>query len=461
MQEVCSMKGPFTLGLDIGIASVGWGIIDQDQNIIDAGVRLFPEADKSFNESRRSYRGTRRLLRRRQHRLERVYQLLEAYGVWKKTDKIDYTKYKETPYHLRIKGLKKALTNEELTIALTHLAKRRGIHNLEVTDDEKTSNNELSTYDQIKNNKKLLKNKYVCQIQVERLENEGEVRGHKNRFQTADYVQEANKILETQQLYNDKITKDFIKSYIELLENRREYYEGPGHGSEYGWGQDIKKWYENMMGKCSYFPDELRAVKGSYSAQLFNLLNDLNNLTLNREENTKLTRDEKADVVEKLFKKNKSVTLKRMAKELGMEEHDIKGFRVDTKGKPIFTPLAIYHDMKKITSKPSILESINTLDEIAEIVTIYQSKEDIKQELINMDLPLNEEEIDQIGNIDNYNGTHSLSLKMIQLLLPDLWQTSKNQMQLITEHGFKPKDTDYKNKKISLTVKLMTIYYHR
>ncbi|WP_053216997.1 type II CRISPR RNA-guided endonuclease Cas9 [Virgibacillus senegalensis] len=440
------MNKRFVLGLDIGIGSVGWGIIDQNQNILDAGVRLFPEADKSFNESRRSYRGTRRLLRRRRHRTDRVVFLLDEYQIWKKEKNIDYKKYKVTPYHLRMKGLREALTDEELAIALLHLAKRRGIHNLEVSDDEKTSNNELSTYDQVKKNKKLLEDKYVCEIQVERLNKEGQIRGHQNRFQTQDYVKEAKRLLETQSSHNPHITIDFIEKYKELLQNRREYYEGPGFGSEYGWDQDIKKWYENMMGRCSYFPDQLRAVKESHSAQLFNLLNDLNNLTVNREENIKLLPEEKQRIVDSLFMKNKSVSLKKIAKELGVNEHDIKRYRVDTKGRPLFTALTTYHDIKKATNKPAVLESVEAIDEIAETLTIYQSKKDIEQELKKSSLPLNEEEIDHLSNL-SYSGTHSLSLKMINLILPDLWQTSKNQMQLITELGYKPKDIDYSNRK--------------
>ncbi|SDK46822.1 type II CRISPR RNA-guided endonuclease Cas9 [Sediminibacillus albus] len=434
------------LGLDIGIGSVGWGVIDQNQNIIDAGVRLFPEADKSFNESRRSYRGTRRLLRRRQHRIDRLYQLLDEYQIWKIVDSADYQKYNVTPYHLRLKGLKEALTDEELTIALIHLAKRRGIHNLDIADEEKTSSNELSTYDQVKKNNKLLKDKYVCEIQVERLNKEGQIRGHQNRFQTSDYIKEATRILDTQSSHNPKITNDFVERYIELLQNRREYYEGPGFGSEYGWEQDIKKWYENIMGTCSYYPDELRAVRESYSAQLFNLLNDLNNLTLNREENIKITLNEKQCIVDNIFKKSKSVSLKRIAKELGVNEHDIKGFRVDTRGKPLFTSLTTYHEIKKATNKPVVLNSAGAIDEIAEILTIYQSKKDIKQELENSNIPLNEEELDHLSNL-SYSGTHSLSLKMINKILPDLWQTTKNQMQLITELGYKPKDVDYENRK--------------
>ena len=49
------------LGIDQGITSVGWGIIDTDTNqIVDAGVRLFGEADKKNNEGRRGFRSGRK-----------------------------------------------------------------------------------------------------------------------------------------------------------------------------------------------------------------------------------------------------------------------------------------------------------------------------------------------------------------------------------------------------------------
>lgn len=67
------MSNSYILGLDIGITSVGYGIIDYEtRDVIDAGVRLFKEAEVENNEGRRSKRGARRLKRRRRHRLQRV-----------------------------------------------------------------------------------------------------------------------------------------------------------------------------------------------------------------------------------------------------------------------------------------------------------------------------------------------------------------------------------------------------
>ena len=76
------MKKNYILGLDIGITSVGYGVIDyKTRDVIDAGVRLFKEANVENNEGRRSKRSTRRLKRRRRHRLQRVKKLLFDYNL--------------------------------------------------------------------------------------------------------------------------------------------------------------------------------------------------------------------------------------------------------------------------------------------------------------------------------------------------------------------------------------------
>ncbi len=50
------------LGLDLGVSSVGFGIIQEDSyEIIDYGVRLFEEGTAEKNLKRRTMRGARRL----------------------------------------------------------------------------------------------------------------------------------------------------------------------------------------------------------------------------------------------------------------------------------------------------------------------------------------------------------------------------------------------------------------
>lgn len=347
------------------------------------------------------------------------------------------------PYEARVKGLSEKLSDEEFSAALLHLAKRRGVHN--VNDVEEDTGNELSTKEQIARNNKALEDKYVAELQLERLKEQGEVRGAANRFKTSDYIKEAKQLLKTQSNHH-KIDETFIETYISLLETRRTYYEGPGEGSPFGW-KDIKEWYEMLMGHCTYFPEELRSVKYAYNADLYNALNDLNNLVIARDENEKLEYYEKFQIIENVFKQKKKPTLKQIAKEILVNEEDIKGYRVTSTGKPEFTNFKIYHDIKGITSRKEILENADLLNQIAEILTIYQSAEDIQEELAELEPKLTQEEIEQISNLTGYTGTHRLSLKAINLILDELWNTSDNQMTIFNRLKLVPKKVDLSQQK--------------
>ena len=81
----------YRIGLDIGIASVGWAVLENNSHdepfrIIDMGVRIFdtaeqPKTGASLAAPRREARSARRRLRRRGHRLERIKKLFEAEGL--------------------------------------------------------------------------------------------------------------------------------------------------------------------------------------------------------------------------------------------------------------------------------------------------------------------------------------------------------------------------------------------
>ena len=102
----------FSLGLDLGVGSVGYGLIDnEDGTILEAGVRLFSSIDPDNNQVRRGSRQARRLNRRKVHRLTRISQLLEENGFFRGEVMAP------TPYHLRVKGLTEKLSREALYVA--------------------------------------------------------------------------------------------------------------------------------------------------------------------------------------------------------------------------------------------------------------------------------------------------------------------------------------------------------
>ena len=117
----------YRIGLDIGITSVGWSVIKNDENgepqrIIDLGSRIFDLAENSkdgspFSKERRDARGGRRRLRRKKHRIERTKRLLERYNLISKKE-IDemYENYRFpfNVYELKVQGLDEKLTSKEI-----------------------------------------------------------------------------------------------------------------------------------------------------------------------------------------------------------------------------------------------------------------------------------------------------------------------------------------------------------
>lgn len=77
---------PYGIGLDIGVASVGWAVVALDKNnspygIISMGSRIFdaaehPKTGASLAAPRREARSARRRLRRHRHRNERIRGLI-------------------------------------------------------------------------------------------------------------------------------------------------------------------------------------------------------------------------------------------------------------------------------------------------------------------------------------------------------------------------------------------------
>lgn len=88
------------LGLDIGIASVGVGILKKDTGeIIHANSRLFPAATADNNVERRGFRGGRRLTRRKKHRSVRLHYLFEDFGLLTDFSKVSINL---NPYQIRV-----------------------------------------------------------------------------------------------------------------------------------------------------------------------------------------------------------------------------------------------------------------------------------------------------------------------------------------------------------------------
>ena len=468
------------LGLDIGIASVGVGILEKNSGkIIHANSRLFPAATADNNVERRKNRQARRLNRRKKHRGVRFQDLFEDYGLLTDFSKVSINL---NPYRLRVDGLNQQLTNEELFIALKNIVKRRGISYL---DDASEDGGAVSSdYGKaVEENRKLLAEQTPGQIQLERFEKYGQVRGDFtvvengeklrliNVFSTSAYKKEAERILRKQQEFNNQITDEFIEDYLKILTGKRKYYHGPGNEksrTDYGrytTHKDSKGEYVTLdnifgvlIGKCTFCPNEYRASKASYTAQEFNLLNDLNNLTVPTE--TKKLSEEQKKVIVEYAKEAKtlgaSTLLKYIAKMIDASVDQIRGYRVDVNNKPEMHTFEVYRKMQSLETISVEELSRNVLDELAHILTLNTEREGI-EEAINTKLKdsFNQDQVLELVQFRKNNsslfskGWHNFSLKLMMELIPELYETSEEQMTILTRLGKqKSKETSKRTKYI-------------
>ncbi len=432
----------YILGLDIGVASVGYAIIDENYNVLISGVRLFREGTAEENVARRGFRSSRRGVRRSHHRLERLKELLSnVLGV---SGDQSYTNL----YEIRVRGLANKLSPDELIAAIIQLAKHRGIFYLSPEDLAAEDGSNRSPADIIRNNENKLKDGiYPCHVQLEKLKTTGKVRGIENKFTHESYRNELIKLLEVQSVFYPEL-KEITDEILCIYDSKREYYEGPGSyksPTPYGSyqldenGNVIKiNLIDKMRGTCTYFPNELRAPKWSYSACLFNLLNDLNNLTI---QGVKIAEAQKQELISEYVNKGKSVTIPAIAKVCGVKKEDIFGFRIDKSEKPIFTKFEGYNELLKIAKfvneEATIEGNKQLVDDISEILTKEKSIEVRERKLVD-DLKLSTSLAKEIAKSGGFTTYHSLSFKAINLILDDLLRTSKNQMELYTEVGIKP-----------------------
>ena len=467
----------YTLGLDIGVASVGFGLINNESGeVLEAGARLFSSANPDNNQTRRSNRGARRLNRRKVHRLERIRDLFENYDILQG----DIQEF--TPYHLRVRGLNEKLELPELYAALYNLAKHRGISYLEDVDVS-----ELKGNNPLEKNIDLLKELYPCQIQLQRYETYGQVRGMiefqslsgeidylVNIFPTPAYKAEAETIIRKQMEFYSQLNEDFLKEYITILTDKREYFVGPGNDksrTDYGIyrtdGTNLTNLFDILVGKCSIYSDERRGARASYTAQLFDFLNDMNNLTVAGE---KLTFEQKQQIYNEIMSAKSVNVIKFIMKVTHCKKDDIKGYRVDSKQKPEFHSFEGYRKLRNhlLLTLDFQLDDVSRedRDKIAEVLTLNTEYMQIINQLKEQVNILSEELCEEIASFRKSCGSlfskwHSLSVKAMREIEEELWQTSYNQMQLFTQNGvFKSKSERFKNLKYIPTELLLEEIYN-
>lgn len=270
----------YTIGLDIGIASVGWAVINEDKHRIEnLGVRLFKKAEetdgKSLNLVRREARGTRRRIRRRATRMQKVKELFFKYGLVSE-DELESLYFLSNAdkdvYELRAEGLDRILNGKEFARVLTNIAKRRGYKSNRKTDEEDKETGKLTQG--TKKNNELLEEKGYRTIgemfyKDEKFKANKRNKGgeYNNSVLRKMLINEVQLLFECQRNFKSKFaSKEFEKEYYEIVEYQKPYL--------------TEVLLNKMLGNCTFEKEEHRAPKNSYTFERFTLLQKVNNLRI-------------------------------------------------------------------------------------------------------------------------------------------------------------------------------------
>ncbi|MDR0955887.1 MAG: type II CRISPR RNA-guided endonuclease Cas9 [Candidatus Nomurabacteria bacterium] len=459
----------YSLGLDIGTTSVGWAVVNlEKKRIEDLGVRIFerpeiPKTGESLAKPRREARSARRRLKRRRQRLNYLKRFFieHKFLTTNEIEKILSTPH--NPYELRERGLKEKLTNEELFIALYHIAKRRGYKSNRKAVEEKDAEGGR-VLKAINANKPLL-DKYKTVAVA--LNEDAKFTAHKrnkaddysNSFIRANFEDEIRAILEAQKWTSDEIEELLMKP------SRGLFYQRPFMTPEL-----IKK----MQGKCQYEKGEPRAAKATYTFEMFRLAQDLSHLQITiGKEKRGLTEEEITKCVEKC-KNTGKVTYKAIREALGYKNNDDFSFdyirgkdpKQDesakdkfAKEKNTFAELKFYHAVKKALTDDDWRRVENEtkdiydenpdkeilFDKIGEILTFNKDDEAIEPEL--EELELSDESIQNLLKL-SFSGFGHLSIKALRKITPHLLKGETYDKAVEAEYPgeFKAKLSGDKNK---------------
>tara|TARA_R110002049_G_scaffold63757_1_gene169201 strand:- start:11302 stop:14520 length:3219 start_codon:yes stop_codon:yes gene_type:complete len=374
---------PYTLGLDIGIASVGAGLL-ADNHILALYVRTFDKAEtaekgESLNKVRRDARGVRRRLRRRAYRLGKLRELFVKQGLIPRPE-AELFQTGISPWVLRAEGLDRLLKPEELAAVCYHLVKHRGFQSnrkSEVGEDEKAG----KMLSGVERNRELLEQSGFRTV--------GELKALAPEFQKAkrnkygDYTNTVSRsqiedelasIFTAQRGLGSLIASDDLESGVHRwLMARRPVLAG----------DDLLK----MVGQCTFEPGEFRAPRASYSFQRFAWLTKLNNLRLVDEGHERsLSSDERTILLNEPFTKAK-LTYVQVRKLLGLPESaSFKGLRYTSGAEDGKDPEKAslyeardYHTLRKLYNEPALKglwldhsRNAELLDNLSYIMTVYK-----------------------------------------------------------------------------------------
>jgi CRISPR-associated endonuclease Csn1 len=431
--------GMRVLGLDGGIASTGWAVVEfagdvDTGTLIAAGSRTFESPEEATqsgptlkNEDRRMYRGQRRVIHRRAQRMAAIRALFHQRGILAHANKDALAGHGISPWDLRSAGLDRLLTPHEWALALGHIAVHRGFRSNSKREKGANAADESSkmlaaiakTQERITHYRTVGEMVAKDPHFVDRKRNRGGDFSHS--LMRDDQESEVRKLFDAQKrLGNPHTHPDLLVEYCTLAFSQRPLASS-----------------EERVGPCPFEAGEKRTARFAPSFERFRTLSRLINLRLQtgREERA-LSPDEIALCMEG-FGKTAKLSFTNLRKRLkldantrfaGISHEDEKHDVAARTGAAATGTAAFMNVLEKIGTLESkmLLSDAAKLDRAAEIITFNEDLTQISQSLraIGLSEAAHTAIMDGVndGAFKAFKGAAHISAKAARAIIPGLTQ---------------------------------------
>ena len=429
------------LGLDLGTNSIGWALIEDNQNkILGLGTRIFPmgvenlgdgEGEISKNASRTGARGIRRQFFRRRLRKQILLKALSEnkmcpleasdFQEWKRNKRFPIEKlatwFALNPYELRQKALIEKLSLEEIGRIFYHLIQRRGFlsNSRKGGSDDGTifkgnpKEGKIGITETQKNIEDKTLGTYLFEIYPK--ENQPFQDGLeriRNRYTTRKmYVDEFELIWNKQAQFHAELTNE-LKT---LFGGRKlDGYKEDG----ILFHQRPLRSQKHLVGNCSFEPRKTKCPISAIPFEQFRVWQWVNTVEYNGK---KISQEEKEKIVEFLFA-NEKPEFKKIRKVIGKESAEFK-FNYKDDDKIVGTHTISNLSNKKYFGKKWFEFSEKEQEDIWHVLYFFDSKSNLKEYAIKK-WNFTEEQAESISKFNVKDGYASLSRKAISNILPFL-----------------------------------------
>lgn len=470
----------YTLGLDLGIRSIGWAIVELDYNsatkkfnnkrLINSGTLITTltqdEKGKSYAKIRSEFRQTRKILKKRKLRKENVIKKFITYNLV--SDPKSAYEYivtsKSDIYHLRVKALNEKVEKYDILRIVYQIAKHRGY--FQFTDE--VDENNADEMDKSKTNflkvlklthTEINKNNFTPAEYLLSL-NSKQKRNRKGKYLNIihrnDLRNELFRILNRQSEFYPEITNEFIDEIC----SESGFIFGQVHWSE---KMDIEK----LSGKCRLETEEYKYPEKTILGYEYKFWEKTKKYVLKKKkkriESSIIDEFQIIDykvwkeILDEIFLGKKFDSSEIISKILGSN----KGYTIYNKEtkrevKKIDESLLEFKELRKLFELNEFLRDANiftmdNLDKILSLYTLYKTEQKLSQEFAKLPcLKGKNVEINMLSkhSTHGWNGFTRYS-KIVLQKLNSHFRQGKNWQEAMEASG-------YKDKEFSITVAEIT-----